>query len=204
MENTCKIMPKIALDNSDVFIENQHNNDLINQCLDLFCHINELGKQDIVVMGSAAASYMQYLAITKNSDVDVHVLNKRNMFLHKSRNIDILVGSLLPVDYIDRLQEKDGYLFISDVDFLIHTTCAVLYRILYNRKRKESHLIYSKLMIKELNLSKDEFKKLIKKSIGLTTIADEKKQNLLNNLYLLDELYADVFEEENTEQSEQN
>ena len=197
MEKTCQIMPKQALENFDISIENQHNNDCINKCLDMFRLTNELDKQDIVVMGSAAASYMQYLAITKHSDVDVYVFNKKNVFLHKTHNIDILEGSLLPVDYIDRMQEKDGYWFISDIDFLVHTTCAVLYRRLYDRPKKDSHLIYSKLMIKELGLSQEEFKELMQKSIGLTTIADDRKANMLDHLYLLDEIYADVFEEEN-------
>ena len=198
MKKEFKPMAKKELQNEEILNANIENNKIIYEHLEKFREINNLDKHDFVIVGSACASYMQYLAITHFKDIDVCLFDyDKHPNLVKTDHIDLLHIPFLLKDYKDRIQEKDGYLFVSALDFTSIVTCAVLYRIMI----KPSHLTYSKLMIKELGFTKEEFKEFILRAIEKLDDNDYAylKKRIMEKYPKIDEIYADVFasEEEN-------
>lgn len=184
-----KAMPKSYFEKENIAQANMDNNEHIVKYLNIFCETNNLDKKDFVVMGSAAASYMQYLAITQCHDIDVHVFNSQNKNLQYTGYIDLIrIRPFIPKDFQNRVVEKDGFLFISEQDFIISLACAILWR----RNIKSSHLRYIRLMINELKLSEKDFKDLIINSIDELLVTNNIKaalKNRINTTNLLDYIY---------------
>lgn len=155
-------LPFSCTENDEICKIHNNNNIVIKNIIDNFktANINNLTNEDFVIIGSSCASYMDYITLKNVRDVDIHLLDesKRNKKV-LTRKIDFLPYILLPSDYKDRLVKKDGYYFLSKEDFLISACAAGLL------KQKSRDILYSAIMLSELNMSVGELHDVMKEII---------------------------------------
>lgn len=158
---------------AEIQLFHNKNNEIIKQFIDKFRITNGLNTNDFLIVGSSCASYMSYFMLNEVRDVDIFMLNNINCeTLVKTDNIDILSRINIPDGYMNRIVEKDGYLFLSKEDLLISMSLSVLL------KMKRRNMSYVRLLLIDLDMNVDEFIELLITSITNMTNLDNKYKEL--------------------------
>lgn len=175
MYNLAAYESSLLQSNDDLkYIHNKNNQEILCY-LQEFNTANSLTGKEYIITGSSCGSMMNYFILGSVKDVDVCFIDC--VGAEKTQNIDCIRNLLVPDGYKDRLEEKYGFLFLSQRDLLFASSVAAL------AKLKRRDMVYTKLMLKNLNISVDDYLAEVETLLNAYTfLKDETKEIIKNNM----------------------
>lgn len=163
----------------------EDNNKTITELLNTFVEANEISKSDFIVVGSACASYMDYIILNKVRDVDIYIPDK-SLTVNKTDRIDIINLFAGRDCFMENIVEKDGFLFVDKKDLLLSMTVSYIY------KYKRSDASYIRLLLADLDMTISDYIEFIQTELPkASNITQDRKDIVLERLELFAYQFSD-------------
>ena len=120
-----------------------------------YCNLNNIDTSYFIIAGSYAAKLGNYFLINNPKDIDILFIKEHSPTLKNKncKSIDIITKNFVPVDFMNRIQFKDGFYFLSAEDLLWTEFLSWACR----GERANYKLYYIDELLKYLNMTAKEY-----------------------------------------------